>query len=239
MNEKIRNIITQIFALFLPFVYLMITVVFIVNPSFLAFEYQKPGFPPDEYGFTLTDRIQYGSKTIAYMVNVQNTNLAELTDRNGDALYKPNEIAHMADVRFIFQTCRWVLAGFIALFLILLGSSYRDHRALTQLLTAIYHGSLLALACYILIVVLSLVMFNEIFLIFHRIFFEEGSWLFYTSDTLIRLFPYQFWVDAFMIVGIFASILASFVAFATKKLTMKVKIDPKGATPLKRYVRNN
>jgi uncharacterized membrane protein len=31
---------------------------------------------------------------------------------------------------------------------------------------------------------------------FHALFFEGDSWLFYYSDTLIRLFPIRFWQDA-------------------------------------------
>jgi uncharacterized membrane protein len=31
------------------------------------------------------------------------------------------------------------------------------------------------------------------------LFFEGSTWLFPTSDTLIRLFPQQFWVDAFVL----------------------------------------
>jgi integral membrane protein (TIGR01906 family) len=38
---------------------------------------------------------------------------------------------------------------------------------------------------------------------FHRIFFKGDSWLFSTSDTLIRLFPQQFWFDAALAIGLF------------------------------------
>ena len=38
---------------------------------------------------------------------------------------------------------------------------------------------------------------------FHRIFFEGNSWQFSTSDTLIRLFPEQFWFDAALTIGLF------------------------------------
>jgi uncharacterized protein DUF1461 len=33
---------------------------------------------------------------------------------------------------------------------------------------------------------------------FHHLFFEGDSWLFFFSDTLIRLFPIRFWQDAFL-----------------------------------------
>ena len=45
--------------------------------------------------------------------------------------------------------------------------------------------------------------FDFIFTEFHHLFFEGDSWLFLYSDTLIRLFPERFWMDAFIIVGLF------------------------------------
>ena len=39
---------------------------------------------------------------------------------------------------------------------------------------------------------------------FHSLFFEGDSWLFYFSDTLIRLFPIRFWQDAFLWAAVIA-----------------------------------
>jgi hypothetical protein len=43
---------------------------------------------------------------------------------------------------------------------------------------------------------LVLLAFPVFFTGFHRIFFSGDTWLFLYSDTLIRLFPLQFWQDA-------------------------------------------
>jgi uncharacterized membrane protein len=40
--------------------------------------------------------------------------------------------------------------------------------------------------------------FWQFFTFFHTLFFEGDSWLFYYSDSLIRLFPIRFWQDAFL-----------------------------------------
>jgi uncharacterized membrane protein len=32
-------------------------------------------------------------------------------------------------------------------------------------------------------------------------FFEAGTWQFYNSDTLIRLYPQQFWFDASLVIA--------------------------------------
>ncbi len=46
--------------------------------------------------------------------------------------------------------------------------------------------------------------FWQFFTLFHKIFFSGDSWLFYYSDTLIRLFPMRFWEDAFLWAAILA-----------------------------------
>ena len=47
-----------------------------------------------------------------------------------------------------------------------------------------------------------LLAFGVIFVWFHQIFFESGTWTFLFSDTLIRLFPERFWRDTFLAVGL-------------------------------------
>ena len=37
-----------------------------------------------------------------------------------------------------------------------------------------------------------------------NLFFTGNSWLFYYSDTLIRLFPIRFWQDAFLLAAVVA-----------------------------------
>jgi uncharacterized membrane protein len=51
------------------------------------------------------------------------------------------------------------------------------------------------------IVAFTLLAFGFFFIFFHEIFFKEGTWMFYYSDTLIRLFPERFWRDTFLMVG--------------------------------------
>jgi integral membrane protein (TIGR01906 family) len=40
----------------------------------------------------------------------------------------------------------------------------------------------------------------KFFSTFHSLFFEEGTWVFLRSDTLIRLFPERFWMDVAVLV---------------------------------------
>lgn len=51
------------------------------------------------------------------------------------------------------------------------------------------------------------------FEIFHRFFFQPGYWLFAYSDTLIRLFPVQFWFDITLFISALSLIGAGLLVF--------------------------
>ena len=49
--------------------------------------------------------------------------------------------------------------------------------------------------------VLGVLGWEQFFTQFHSVFFASGTWTFSLQDTLIRLFPGQFWVDAGIVIG--------------------------------------
>ncbi len=63
-------------------------------------------------------------------------------------------------------------------------------------------GGMLTLILTASLAILASINFTEFFAQFHHLFFEGDTWLFYFSDTLIRLFPMRFWRDAFLMEGI-------------------------------------
>jgi integral membrane protein (TIGR01906 family) len=52
------------------------------------------------------------------------------------------------------------------------------------------------------LIVFVLLGFNTFFTAFHRVFFSGDTWLFNYTDTLIRLYPVQFWFDAATVIGL-------------------------------------
>jgi integral membrane protein (TIGR01906 family) len=58
-------------------------------------------------------------------------------------------------------------------------------------------GGTLTLAAMAALLTLLVAGFSLLFTGFHSVFFESGTWVFYYSDTLIRLFPMRFWRDVF------------------------------------------
>ena len=65
-------------------------------------------------------------------------------------------------------------------------------------------GSLATLAIAALAVPVILLGCDGFFTRFHEVFFSGDSWRFSSSDTLIRIYPEQFWVDVSRITAVFA-----------------------------------
>ncbi|MBC8099255.1 MAG: DUF1461 domain-containing protein, partial [Armatimonadetes bacterium] len=74
----------------------------------------------------------------------------------------------------------------------------RDRSALA---TALLRGGLLTVGGVVVIVLGVIIAWDSFFTTFHQLFFQDGTWIFYYSDTLIRLFPEQFWFDAALLIG--------------------------------------
>ena len=59
----------------------------------------------------------------------------------------------------------------------------------------IMQGGLLTAAILVVVGVLIGVAWNFVFVQFHELLFPPGTWTFAYTDSLIRLFPEQFWFD--------------------------------------------
>ena len=87
---KGRHIFFTITALCLPFVLLMNAIILIFTPAYLVHEYKRPDFPPDPYGFTLEERIEYGTESVNYITDFSqkyhDNYLAELKMKDGSMI---------------------------------------------------------------------------------------------------------------------------------------------------------
>ncbi len=75
-----------------------------------------------------------------------------------------------------------------------------------MLASAIQSGGLLTSGFILSIGLLAVFAWQFWFEMFHLFFFKPGSWLFSYSDTLIRLFPMEFWFDATLNISILSLI---------------------------------
>jgi len=77
-------------------------------------------------------------------------------------------------------------------------------------------GGWLMIGLVLVIGLFGAIAFWQLFTLFHALFFEGDTWMFEFSDTLIRLFPMQFWQDAFLWAGVIAVGGAIGLAFGLK-----------------------
>ena len=202
----IRKILMVLVTIILPFFFIMTAVRLLLNPVFLIVEYNLPGFPQDPYGFTKEDRLHYGNLSMQYLLNDADISyLGDLQLPDGTSLYNQRELSHMHDVKVLVQATIKVWIGF-GIFLALMGLLSWGAKWLSEYWRAISSGGWLALGIIALVLVMVFLNFNALFTDFHRIFFTGDTWLFYYSDSLIRLFPLPFWQDAFIFMGGFTAL---------------------------------
>ncbi|MDN6499575.1 MAG: DUF1461 domain-containing protein, partial [Yaniella sp.] len=61
---------------------------------------------------------------------------------------------------------------------------------------SLFAGAVWFTAAMIVLAIVAAFGWEAFFAGFHQIFFADGTWTFSTTDTLIRLYPGQFWIDA-------------------------------------------
>jgi integral membrane protein (TIGR01906 family) len=189
-----------VLAVLIPLLLVILSIRLVMTPLFLQIEYQRDGFPADSYGMTTAQRLEYGPLALDYLIQNQPTRfLSGLTFPAGGTLFNAREIGHMRDVQ---QVTQWAFAfawaaGAVAVVCVI-GLWRRDRQALAR---AFRLGARLAIGLIVTIALVALLAWDTFFTAFHNLFFAGGSWVFAYSDTLIRLFPEQFWFDAAITVG--------------------------------------
>jgi integral membrane protein (TIGR01906 family) len=169
---------------------------------FIDFEYGRSDFPEDRYGFTQAQRREYANYAMRYIRdNLGTAYLGERTLPDGDPMFTERELSHMQDVQAVTQAAFVVHAAllvFAAAAGVYLARCPQRRPALRR---AAYWGGMLTLALIVSLIVVGVLSWDLFFDTFHAIFFESGTWRFHASDTLLRLFPQQFWFDAALAVG--------------------------------------
>lgn len=188
-------------ALFFPVVVVAAAVRAVATSSFLWFEYHRPGFPADRYGFSLDDRMTYGSYALDYVLNFAPPRyLGDLVTPDGEPLFLESEVGHMADVKGVLG-----LSFFLALVLLVLAvlaCVYLARRDKGGIRRALFSGAVLTLVGIAVLTVLAVLAWQTFFTQVHALFFANGTWTFRVDDTLIRLFPEQFWTDSAITVAV-------------------------------------
>ncbi|PKO13875.1 MAG: TIGR01906 family membrane protein [Chloroflexi bacterium HGW-Chloroflexi-10] len=219
--NRFQNLTSWLITISLPYVLIMLSIRLLFNPLFLMFEYNFPNFPPDNYGFSTQERLKWGSLSIEYMFNEGDPDfLANLAFENGQPIYNEREVSHMLDVKILVQATLRIFYGLVILYLaIILWAILRKWTQ--QLWAGLSRGGWLTLILIGAVLAGVAISFDALFTAFHKVFFTGDTWLFYYSDTLIRLFPIRLWQDAFILMGVFTVGMSLFFAIYGKKQSLK------------------
>ncbi len=224
------RVMQVLLAVCYPVILLVLAVRAVTSPLFLWVEYNRPGFPGDGYGFSTDDRMTYGSYAVDYLSNWAGPRyLGELVDRSGDELFKAGEVSHMADVKLVILSAFG--AGILLILLSLIAVIYLRRRSTGGVRRGLFAGSIVTLVIISGLGVLAVLGWEQFFTEFHRVFFANGTWTFSLQDTLIRLFPGQFWVDAGIVIGalvLLASLVTLILTWPTRRRRGVLKTDPAG-----------
>lgn len=203
MNKAIHWLIVLLMPIFLGFGVIRAVIAW----DYPAWEYGR--IAPDAYGWTPEERLAMARATLDYMQRPEPAEevitlleALRLPENPTQPLYNEAEISHMLDVKHLTDNIRnifWVtvvliLAGFALLF------ARPEGRWLGHL--AIYRGGLATVAVLTGIALFILIGWSFFFVFFHELLFPPGTWTFYYTDSLIRLFPEQFWFDMGLILSL-------------------------------------
>ena len=137
---------------------------------------------------------------------------------NGTPVLDERERGHMRDVRGVFIGFFAVaLVAVTAAALITARRGEVDRRASWS---AVRGGSVGLVVVLVATGAIALVAFDTLFETFHRLFFPGGSYTFDPStDRLVQLFPFRFWQETAIAVGIVSVVVAAVVAgVATRRM---------------------
>ena len=200
--KTLSRIIAWFVTIFVPFALTFVGLRLLLTPAFPQVEYRTPGFPADDYGFSMQDRLHWSTISINYLVNNADISyLGNLTFPDGSPLFTKDELSHMHDDKGVIQPVLWIEYT-IWLLLLGLGLWARFGGWWQEYLRGLKRGGWLTIGLVVVLGILAATSFWQFFTVFHELFFKGNSWLFPTFDTLIRLFPLPFWEDAFLFAGV-------------------------------------
>lgn len=218
-----KNILSYLTSLLIPLALIGTALRILLSPLFFNIEYRMPYFPADEYGFTQQDRLHWAPFAVDYLINNADISyLGDLKFENGSPLYNERELTHMADVKNVVRGALNVWYISLAILALLAMLAWRGDWVY-EFINGLRRGGMWMIGLAVSLgliagigIAISPDVFWQFFSFFHSIFFEGDSWLFYYSDTLIRLFPIRFWQDAFLWAAILALGGGAGLAFGLK-----------------------
>jgi integral membrane protein (TIGR01906 family) len=148
-------------------------------------------------------------------------------DINGQQVLDAREQSHMRDVRTVFRGL-WILAIISVVGLVVAGR--RADRAGTW--RAVRGGAIGLTIGTAVVGVIGLVAFDQLFEVFHEIFFPAGSFDFDPlTSKLVQLFPFDFWFETAIVVGVVIIGISLVVAFVARRRAARASAAASATSP--------
>ncbi len=185
-----------------------IAIVPFLTPAWVSFEQgragslQLTGFTPHE--------LEYATNRVLGDLVLGGEFVIEMG--SGAYLFNEREAAHMLDVQRVFGAFG-VLAIAAALGLLTLYVGARRLGHPERAWSAIRNGARSLAVIVVVAGVVAVLAFEAAFEVFHRLFFAGGSYTFDPgTERLVQLFPFSFWSETTMAVGVVIVVLSIVVA---------------------------
>lgn len=203
----LRKIAVVLFIAVIPVFLIASNVRWVINfPGLYSYGFDK--YNISEYtGIRRDDLLDAGAQFRDYFNNDAEYLYIRTFVRNvlTESLYNEREIIHMKDVKGLVQgvyrvqeiTGLYMLAFAAVGFAVWKGAFWRD------LARYVSRGGIVTLALVLVLGLLSLVGFQQLFLLFHLVSFSNDFWqLDPRRDYLIAMFPQGFFFDATMLIAL-------------------------------------
>ena len=234
-TRRIGFALRWLITLALPFLLVAAGVRLLLSHEFLRLEYQRPGFPADPYGFSTQDRIEYGVFAINFLFQAgDSTALAAqriprqkcwqpANDVADCRLFNSNELRHLEDVKQIV-TIIFSLAAICGIVIAAVAIAAPSRLGLQpEVRLGLRAGARVTLAAILALAVVAVAAWDSAFDRFHELFFAAGTWRFPYSDSLIRLYPEQLFVDAAFAIGGLCALGAVVILLLTSRWQRRVQ----------------
>ena len=131
---------------------------------------------------------------------------------DGQPVLNKRERSHMGNVRGVFMGF-FAIAAVLAVVAVIVAARLRAAGGPGRAWGAVRNGALGLIVALGLVGFVAVVAFEALFEIFHQVFFPGGTYTFDpTTERLVQLFPFQFWQETAVAVGVVAAVVAAVVA---------------------------
>jgi len=139
----------------------------------------------------------------------------------GAPVLEERERSHMRDVRGVFAGF-FLMAAIAAVVLAVLAAGARRSGHAARAWSAVAAGMRWLIVGIVVTGVVASVAFDQLFEVFHQLFFPAGSFTFDPrTDHLVQLFPFDFWSETTIVLGVVIVAIAAILSVVAGRLAAR------------------